>query len=168
MRRRTADPAAPPAVRGAALGFLWSTRAEVDEAQAAAAVRGNARPELLGDFLTGLFALAREEVRHSATLLGVVDDVVVPMTRDDFLIAIPSLRLAFSYFPPREKEQIAKQVLTLHDATGADLRSLPKLTVDPDVTMAGMRIDAAAEALAQSYGLRDALDGRDGLVKESP
>ena len=168
MRRRSADPAAPPTVRGAALGFLWSTRAEVDEAQAAAAVRGNARPELLGDFLTGLFALAREEVRHSATLLGVIDDVVVPMTRDDFLIAIPSLRLAFSYFPPREKERIAKKVLTLHDATGADIRSLTKLTVDPGVTMAGMRIDAAAEALAQSYGLRDALDGRDGLVKESP
>jgi hypothetical protein len=159
MRRRSADPAAPPAVRGAALGFLWSTRAQVDDTEAAAAVRGTARPEMLGDFLTGLFALAREEVLHSATLLGVVDDVVVPMTRDDFLIAIPSLRLAFSYFPPREKEQIAKKVLSLHHATGGDVRSLTKLAVNPTVTMAGMKIDAAAEALARSYGLQDALDG---------
>ncbi len=160
MRRRASDPAAPPAVRGASLGFLWSTRAEVDEAQAAAALRGSARPEILGDFLTGLFALAREEVLHSTTLLGVVDDVVAPMTRDDFLVAIPSLRLAFSYFPPREKEQIAKKILAVHDASGgADVRSLTKLAVDPGVTMAGMKVDAAAEALARSYGLWDALDG---------
>jgi len=145
---------------GAALGFLWSTRAEVDEAQAAAALRGSARPEILGDFLTGLFALAREEVLHSATLLGVVDDVVAPMTRDDFLVAIPSLRLAFSYFPPREKEQIAKKILAVHDASGGgDVRSLTKLAVNPGVTMAGMKVDAAAEALARSYGLWDALDG---------
>jgi len=160
MRRRAADPAAPPAVRGAALGFLWSTRAEVDEAQAAAALRGSARPEILGDFLTGLFALAREEVLHSGTLLAVVDDVVAPMTRDDFLVAIPSLRLAFSYFPPREKEQIAKKILAVHDASGGgDVRSLTKLAVNPGVTMAGMKVDAAAEALARSYGLWDALDG---------
>ena len=167
MRRRATDPAAPPAVRGASLGFLWSTRAEVDDAQAAAAVRGTARPDTLGDFLTGLFALAREEVLRSPTLLGVVDDVVVPMTRDDFLVAIPSLRLAFSYFPPREREQIAKKVLALHDAAGGDIRSLTKLTVDPGVTMAGMRVDAAAEALARSYGLRDGLDG-DAPEKGSP
>ncbi|HSO31943.1 MAG TPA: DUF5682 family protein [Labilithrix sp.] len=158
MRRRGADAAAPPAVRGASLGFLWSTRAQVDDAQAAAAVRGTARPEALGDFLTGLFALAREEVLHSPSLLGVIDDVVVPMTRDDFLVAIPSLRLAFSYFPPREKEQIAKKVLALHGAAGGDVRSLTKLAVSPGVTMAGMKIDAAAEALARSYGLLDALD----------
>lgn len=160
MRRRAADPGAPPAVRGAALGFLWSTRAEVDEAQAAAALRGSARPETLGDFLTGLFALAREEVLHSTTLLGVVDDVVAPMTRDDFLVAIPSLRLAFSYFPPREKDQIAKKILAVHDASGGrDARSLTKLAVNPGVTMAGMKVDAAAEALARSYGLWDTLDG---------
>lgn len=160
MRRRAADPAAPPAIRGASLGFLWSTRAEVDEAQAAAALRGSARPEILGDFLTGLFALAREEVLHSATLLGVVDESVAPMTRDDFLVAIPSLRLAFSYFPPREKEQIARKVLAVHDASGdGDVRSLTKLAVNPGVTMAGMKLDAAAEALARSYGLWDALDG---------
>ncbi len=120
MRRRAADHDAPPAVRGAALGFLWSTRAEVDEAAAAHAVRGAARPETLGDFLTGLFALAREEVLHSTSLLGVVDDVVTPMVRDDFLVAIPSLRLAFSYFPPREKEQIARKVLAVHGDGGED------------------------------------------------
>ena len=160
MRRRATDSAAPPAVRGASLGFLWSTRADVDDAQATAALRGCARPDILGDFLTGLFALAREEVLHSATLLGVVDDIVAPMTRDDFLIAIPSLRLAFSYFPPREKEQIARKVLGLHEAGGSgDARSLTRLAVNPGVTMAGLRVDAAAEALARSYGLWDALDG---------
>jgi hypothetical protein len=159
MRRRSVDPATAPPLRGASLGFLWSIHADVDDAKASAAVRAAAQPTMLGDFLTGLFALAREEVLHSPAILGVIDEVIVPMLRDEFLIAIPSLRLAFSYFPPREKEAIAKKVLALHGAApGTDVRTLTKLAVAPGVTMAGMKIDAAAEALARRHGLIDALD----------
>lgn len=161
MQRRSVDLSTPPALRGAALGFLWSTRARVDEQKAAAAVRGSARPKTLGDFLTGLFALAREEVLHSPSVFAVVDEVIAAMTRDDFLVAIPSLRLAFSYFPPREKETIAKNVLALHGAAGSDVRTLTRLAVSPAVTTLGMKIDAAAEALARRHGLHDEHDDHD-------
>lgn len=158
MRRRVAQHDAPPAVRGAAMGFLWSTRAEVDEEAAAFATRSAGRPDTLGDFLMGLFALAREEVLRAPGLLAVIDGLVVPMMRDDFLIAIPSLRLAFSFFPPREKEQIAKRVLATHGKATGDARQLVRLEIAPALTMHGMSIDAEAEKTARRYGLVDLLD----------
>lgn len=158
MHRRAADATAPPPVRGAAFGFTWSVSGAVDETMAAHAVKSAARPETLGDFLAGLFALAREEVLRSPGLLGVVDGLVAPMTRDDFLVAIPSLRMAFSWFPPREREEIARQILGLHGGQSGSARSFIKLDVSADVTLAGMKVDGEVDALARRFGLGDALD----------
>ncbi len=155
MQRRSADHDAPPPVRGAAFGFLWSVYGTIEEAEAAHAVKGAGRPETLGDFLAGLFALAREEVLRTPGLLGVVDGLVAPMTRDDFLVAIPSLRMAFAWFPPREREEIARQVLRLHGGDGADARRLTKLEVSAEVTMSGLQIEAEVDAVARRFGLED-------------
>ena len=141
MERRVAD--APPALRGVALGFLWSTGGTVD---AAAAARGTTA---LGDFLAGLFALAREEVLHEPAVLDVVDALVQPMTRAEFLQQIPALRLAFSWFPPREKERIARRIL----GEGADARAFVTLDVAPEATIAGLALDAQVDEIARRYGL---------------
>ena len=161
MHRRAKDANAPPAVRGAALGYLWSTRANVTEAEATTAVKNAGRPDTLGDFLTGLFGLAREEVLHAPTVLEVVDGLVQPMTREDFLIAIPSLRLAFTYFPPQERAMVARKALALHGAAGEDTRTLTTLDVSANVTIAGMKVEEIAKELAARYGLQDAHDRGD-------
>lgn len=141
MERRVAD--APPALRGVALGFLWSTGGNVDAAAAAHSTTA------LGDFLAGLFALAREEVLREPAVLDVVDALVQPMTRAEFLQQIPALRLAFSWFPPREKERIARRIL----GEGADARGFVTLDVAPEATIAGLAIDAEVDAIARRYGL---------------
>jgi hypothetical protein len=161
MARRVADHAAPPPVRGAAMGFLWSMREVLgrgpSEEEAVKATRSAARPSTLGDFLVGLFALAREEVLGGSSeareLLRVVDGLVLAMTDEDFLVAAPSLRLAFAYFPPREKEQIAKSVLALHAMGAEDARQVLRLEVDPGVVMQGMRIDREVGRVALRFGL---------------
>ncbi|MDF2695303.1 MAG: hypothetical protein K0S65_3686, partial [Labilithrix sp.] len=158
MQRRAADASAPPPVRGAAFGFMWSISGDIDEQAAAHAVRSAGRPETLGDFLAGVFALAREEVLRAPGLLGVVDGLIAPMTRDEFLIAIPSLRMAFAWFPPREREDIARQVLGLHGGEVTDARKFVKLTVSADIALGGMRLDGEVDALAARFGLGDALD----------
>ena len=63
-----------------------------------------AAPDQLGDFLTGLFALAREEAQRDRDLLTAIHAVVLAWNDDSFLTALPSLRLAFSCTSPREKE----------------------------------------------------------------
>jgi hypothetical protein len=167
--RCSANDDAPPAIRGAALGVQWSlgaltiARAPVGDddntaedagTQAAiAAVRRMAGPTVVGDFLAGLFAVARAEVSRGGAVIAAVDEVVAAMPEPDFLIALPALRLAFSFFPPREKVNVAEQVAAHHGASPAVGCQLLTLTVDADVTASGRAIDDAVQAVLVRYGL---------------
>jgi len=165
--RRVADADAPPALRGAALGLLWSTRPDEvpasggpvgDEARAIAALKASSRSTTVGDFLGGLFILAREEVLHSSALLGAIDSALTTMIRDDFLIALPSVRQAFSFFPPRERLTIAEGVLARFEEEGGkriDPRELMHLPVDAGQVQRGNAIDKAAHEVAKRFGLLD-------------
>ena len=114
----TAD--APPDLRGAAFGFGWSLGAHAAGRRSRGPCAGASGAGTLGDWLAGLFALAREEVlrRDERRRSAVLDDLVAAMADDDFLVALPALRQAFGYFPPRERETIAAQLLALHGGDG--------------------------------------------------
>ena len=163
--RRAVDTSAPPAIRGGCLGALWSLghwRSEDTAGRhAIRALRAAARPETLGDFLTGLFALAREEVLHCETLLAAVDEIVVALGPDAFLRGLPALRLAFSYFPPLEREALARFALKRHGGDASQSRALLRLDVDPAEVARGAELDAHVAALAARYGLCDDLDEDD-------
>jgi hypothetical protein len=90
--------------------------------------------------------------------LPALDEVLSVMTRHDFLIAIPALRLAFGYFPPREKEQIARSILRFRGHDAHDPRSLLHLDVSADVTLRGMALEREVDATAKRYGLDDGAD----------
>ena len=93
---------ARPAVRGAALGLIWCLRGEPPDLLTA--VRGHCEP---GEFLWGLFRLAREEVLGQAQLLFAIHEHLVSLDSEDFLRQLPGLWQAFQEFPPRQKEQLA-------------------------------------------------------------
>lgn len=173
LRRADADDA-PPAVCGACLGALWSL-GQLAQLQPAAigdpddtgaqrsvaveAVRKMARPTLLGDFLAGLFALAREEVVMADDVIAVVDEAIVGLPEQDFLIALPSLRLAFSFFPPREKVSLAERVADRHGSMTTTARDLLRLDVDATTTASGRAVDEAVQEVLQRYGLVQAETG---------
>ncbi|MFB4314256.1 DUF5682 family protein [Actinomadura sp. 21ATH] len=152
--RVSASTAAPPDLRGAAFGLGWSLGAAAD---AERAVLGAALPGTLGDWLTGLFALARDEVfaeeprEGGRGVLGVLDDLVVGLGGDDFLVALPALRQAFEFFPPREREAIAERLLERRGVKGS-ARSLLRSVQDP-VTI------AEARALEEKVGRLLAAEG---------
>ncbi|HEY1097421.1 MAG TPA: DUF5682 family protein [Myxococcota bacterium] len=171
VARQVDNEQVPPAIRGAALGTMWSlgcftsedeyvgdTLALRDDGAATAirAVRKMAQPEVVGDFLAGLFALARAEVvaveggEHD--VLAVIDEVVAGMPEHDFLVAVPALRLAFSFFPPREKVVVAEKIATRHGKQGQG-RSLLKLATTVDATIAGRAVDDAVHDVLVRYGL---------------
>ena len=123
-------------MRGASAGILW-TLGEADEAQILADLLIFATPADLGDFLSGLFALARETAQRHAKLVGTIDRLLMEFAADDFQASLPSLRLAFTYFTPREKHYM---LTTLFESLGLkQVRPLAPLAVDAN---------AAAEALA--------------------
>jgi hypothetical protein len=140
MERIGADRAAPPDLRGAAFGLGWALGASGDPVRA---LRGAAGTDTLGDWLAGLFALARDEVLADGDdVLEALDDLITSMP--DFLAGLPALRQAFGYFPPREREIIARRLLERRDLTGS-ARALLRTSADPLVI-------AEAQALEEKVG----------------
>jgi hypothetical protein len=172
MTRRSVDDDAPPDLRGAALGFLWSMggfeSTEAAEAHAVRALRKASQPAQLGDWLAGLFSIAREEVLYGeeheddheeetaaqgTSLLSVLDATIGEMGHEDYLLALPSLRLAFGYFPPREKERLARRILRFHGKSNVSPLALTRLPVDA-TTLAGCHaLEQRVDAREAQYGL---------------
>ncbi len=168
--RRALDPEAPPAIRGGCLGALWSLQdgsptpawsTPSGEPPERLALRGlrTVRRDLLGEFLAGLFALAREASLRSEPLLEALDATLAELEDETFLVALPALRLAFSYFPPLEREVLARFVSARHgDPSAAGVRDLLRVSTSPVDFAAGSRLDARVAEVAQRYGLSDSLD----------
>ncbi|WP_182883661.1 DUF5682 family protein [Microbispora sp. H10949] len=142
---------APPDLRGASLGLGWSLRGTA-AADPVRAVRGAFVPASAGDWLTGLFALAREEVLHTPGMLELLDDLVGAMTDDDFLVALPALRQAFGFFPPRERHLIATRLVERRTG-GASGWDLMRLDAAPELVAAGRALDERVEAALRREGL---------------
>jgi hypothetical protein len=146
---RTSAADRPPDLRGASVGMTWVLAATDGNGTGDAvveAVRGAARPDTFGDFLAGLFAVAREQVLGGGGTLDVLDDVLDGLSESDFLVALPALRLAFSWFPPREREAIAGRLLTRRGQDGS-ARALLRLTADPEQLARARAVEARVDEL---------------------
>ncbi|WUI02496.1 DUF5682 family protein [Spirillospora sp. NBC_00431] len=149
-RRVAARPDAPPDLRGAAFGL---GRSLGDTADAVRAVRGAAGPKTFGDWLAGLFALARQEVLDpDASVLGVLDELIGAMGEDDFLVALPALRQAFAFFPPRERETVARRLLERRGRGGSP-RSLLRTQAPPLLIAEARALEARADRALAAAGL---------------
>jgi hypothetical protein len=153
----------PPDLRGAGLGLCWALGEPV------AAGRAVPRdPAVLGDWLAGLFAVAREEVLGEtggdsgsdtgadtgAALPAVLDAVVTALSGTDFLAALPALRQAFAYFPPAERERFADGIVRLRGGSGS-ARALMRLRVDPVVAAEGAALEEAVDLALTRAGLAE-------------
>ena len=140
-----------PLVRGAAMGSLW-TLGESDSTRVRTELLLFASPDSLGDFLAGLFALAREVVQRHRELVLAIDELLVAFADEEFLAALPALRLAFTYFTPREKHHMG---LTLLGALGLkEEKSLTKLDVSPGVMARAVAFESRLFDSLKKYGLR--------------
>ncbi|WP_278184953.1 DUF5682 family protein [Mycobacterium talmoniae] len=144
-----------PASRGAALGALISvadTVAAPAELPSPVQVLGSVNTARLGDALAGLLALAREELTVAEDFLVGLDALIRGLGDADFVGALPALRAAFGWLPPRERGELAEAVLALHGATGLSRRSLTgRLALDPQVLAAAAAAEHAAVARLQPW-----------------
>ncbi|MCU0548610.1 MAG: DUF5682 family protein [Leptolyngbya sp. Prado105] len=118
LTRTSQDQTQIPILRGATIGALWI----LDEASTECVLvdLGHvSHPDHLGDFLTGLFSIAREIVQRSSRLLEQIDQMVAQFDEDAFLEALPALRLAFTYFTPREKHILSQSLVEFWNVTAA-------------------------------------------------
>lgn len=144
-----------PTLAGAALGMLIACGRN-DTAGIAGRMRHFSRPSQLGDFLAGLFALSREELAGDLPVIDAVGQLVDDWSDEEFLVALPALRQAFAFFPPRERERLAHAILRAHGRADAqaELEALQWMRQRADV-----RDQASAMALEAVAARRLALAG---------
>ncbi len=140
-----------PLMHGAMMAILWKL-GETHLDQLVIDIRYCASPSHLGDFLTGLFSLARELAQRHTEIVLSIDSLLMAYDDQTFLEALPALRLAFSFFTPREKHYLAK---TLLKALGIeDITPLPKLEIDTELAATVLAFEDKLFKTIDCYGLR--------------
>ena len=140
-----------PMIRGAAAGGLANLGA-IDATAARKAMFALAQPTQMGDFLAGLFGVAREMAQRDPELVGSIDELLTSLSTEDFLAALPSFRLAFTFFTPREKHHL---LTTLFRTLGI-LQAAPLATLEVDMATAAeaLALEGRIFAAIEKYGLR--------------
>lgn len=150
LQRVERDRSKPASIRGAAAGILW-TLGEADDEQILADLLMFAVPGDLGDFLAGLFAVAREVAQRHRKLVQTIDRLLNDFESDDFQTALPSMRLAFTYFTPREKHYM---LTTLFESLGLKPQHpLAPLAVDQGTAAAALAFEERLFEMIAKYGL---------------
>ncbi len=147
----------PPALRGAALGvaFAHDGLGPAPAARDAVLAVTRAMParDALGDFLFGLFSCARTLATESDAIVRAVHLALDAVGHEDFLVALPALRAAFGWFPPRERGAIAAHVARLLDLPAEQRLALTTLREGPQDMLDARRIEAQALQWAREHGL---------------
>ncbi len=163
LSRVMADPATAALTRGAALGTLCRLSA-ADSETVTSQVKSLCGLQSLGDFLAGLFSLAREAVQRDAAVVAALDGAICGMDENLFLAALPALRFAFSWFTPREKRLFVESLAGIgkvgRSAEGVAFAQLTAMPLsDPESLARAMAYEAALFAEASRHGLGEAIDG---------
>ncbi|MBT9583486.1 hypothetical protein IV102_09050 [bacterium] len=131
-------------LRGAAVGLLWA----LHEGDCPAL---QVTPDKLGDYLSGLFALAREQVVGRSELLDEIHRYIQDLDRSTFLGALPSLRMAFQRLSPQERQQVALHLLPVLGLQAP--RELLRTNIDGHWVILALQLGEMIEAEVARYGL---------------
>ncbi|HGM5489342.1 TPA: DUF5682 family protein [Serratia fonticola] len=123
-QRKSSATDADPLSRGAALGALLSLNDRVSPIAQPLALLATLAANKMGDALSGLIALARHQLTQDLTFVDGLNQLITALDDEDFLLAIPAMRGAFAWLPPRERGEFARLILELHQAGHLPVSSL--------------------------------------------
>ena len=127
-------------IHGILYGSGRDTAAEVE-----AACRGylsGTREQLFStaQFFRGLFFTARDLVFIGNDFIQMLDGFYGQVTEEEFMELLPELRMAFTYFTPRETDRIAAMAAGLHGKGRQDI--MERKEIYPDWYAYGKETDA--------------------------
>jgi hypothetical protein len=142
---------------GAAAGILFSEGklAEAELIDFACGYLGGATlsPQKSSGIVRGLLATAREAAWHLAELLKAIEQTFSGWDDEQFLEALPELRLAFADLTPREINRVADRIANLHDVES--LGELVHADLDEAEVQFAVRLNQRVkEAVAADSGLQ--------------
>ncbi len=91
-------------------------------------------------FFRGLFFSARDLIFVGGQILGILDSFLQQAENTEFMELLPELRMAFTYFTPREIDKIAEKAAALHGKTGKYITGLKE--IPPDWYAYGKELEA--------------------------
>lgn len=97
-----------------------------------------------GTVFRGLFYTARDLVFIGDAFLKMLDTFLGQVTPEEFMELLPELRMAFTWFTPRETDKIAEKAAALHGKNRADI--LDREEVLPEWSAYGAEVDAYVQA----------------------
>ncbi len=172
LTRLARSPSKPFALRGAALGVacrhdaLHPGDAQAMRDEMLAITRSMPPRDALGDFLYGLFSCARALATESDDIVRAIHATLDAMGAEDFLVALPSLRGAFGWFPPRERGALAAQVAGVLGLGAGQHQRLLHLRDGTQALVDARRVEAQALAWAREIGL--SIDLPDDMQEDMP
>ncbi|WP_061249443.1 DUF5682 family protein [Leptospira alstonii] len=148
LLRVGADSEIDPFVRGAVCGAQWKLNiADTILLQ----LNSFYDSSELGDFLSGLFLIARETAQRDKNLLTALNDRISELSHIEFLEALPALHTAFTFFTPREKHQIGRN---LFEILQPPIDRLSDEEEDPKTILRAMEFERLLFETASKYGIR--------------
>jgi len=108
-------------------------------------------------FFKGLFFTARDLVFIGGQFVKMLDEFFARVSEEEFMELLPELRMAFTYFTPREIDKIAAMAAALHGKKGEDL--LNRKEILPEWYSYGKEIDTYIREAMNSGKGKPAMEG---------
>lgn len=149
------QPQCPALLAGGTAGLLYGD-ARLSESDLFKLLSGslNAASAQAGDqtgFLIGLLRSCRELAWRQPALVEAVEKLLSAWSEEEFIQRIPHLRMAFADLTPREADQVATVVASLHG--GKKIDALHRPEISEAEAMTALRINAAVIKAIQEDGL---------------
>jgi hypothetical protein len=141
-----------PAIEGAVLGIL-SQGGRLGSGELSRSLNNvllntvTAAETCLGDFLRGLFAVRRHAISEEEGFFEAIHDCLTQLDEERFLRSLPSLRLAFTVFTPREIHRLAELVEKTFRGTEDD-----QDLADPGESSMARAVDATVRTVVTKWG----------------
>ncbi|MBZ7402263.1 DUF5682 family protein [Klebsiella grimontii] len=117
LERRIHAADAAPLDRGAALGALMRLEHPAATAETALALLTRLPAQRLGEAVHGMLALARHQLACQPAFIAGFSERLARLAEEEFILALPDLRAAMAWLPPRERGALARQVLDHYHMT---------------------------------------------------
>jgi hypothetical protein len=157
-------PKVPATIVGGASGVLFGEARLTEEALLTLAAgylnASTGEPSSKTGFLRGLLCTCREVAWRAPELLRRIDQLLRSWDEDDFVKAVPDLRLAFTYLTPRETDRVAGLVANLHGQN--DLGNLIHRDVSEKHFAFNVKLSHAVSQWLASEHLGHWLDAKEG------
>ncbi|MCN6530993.1 DUF5682 family protein, partial [Escherichia coli] len=154
LERRSQAIHAPALDRGATLGALMRLEHPNASAEAALTMLTQLSPAQSGEALHGLLALARHQLTCQPAFIAGFSSHLNQLSDADFINALPDLRAAMAWLPPRERGTLAHKVLEHYQLAQLPVSALQMpLHCPPQAIAYHQQLEQQALASLQHWGV---------------